>query len=100
MNNIPLFNDTNKVLTNIQLVGAIVNGKIGDYYIKELKESEKKPTQLDNFIKQEKVNILIDNKLNSLVYYNLRRTQHILIYPNLSDINTVKDTIELLLIDT
>ena len=31
MNNLPVFNDTNKVLTNIQLVGAIVNGKIGVY---------------------------------------------------------------------
>ena len=31
MNNIPIFNDTNKVLTNMNLVGAIVNGKIGVY---------------------------------------------------------------------
>ena len=31
MNNIPIFNNTNKVLTNIELVGAVVNGKIGVY---------------------------------------------------------------------
>lgn len=78
----------------------IQNNKIGRQYYKPLKLSEKKPTQLDNFLKNENVNILIDNKLNSLIYYNLRRTHHIMIYPNFSDVKNVGKTLELLLIDT
>ena len=33
MNNLPIFNDTNKVLTKIQIVGAVVNGKVDAYFL-------------------------------------------------------------------
>lgn len=79
---------------------TIKNNRIKDHYYKALKFKRKNLVEFANFLKDEKVNILIDNKLNSLVYYNLRRTHHILIYPNFSDINTVGDTIKLLLIDS
>lgn len=86
--------------TSAYLFADIKKGKISDFYVKPLKKEQKKPVELANFLKAEKVNILIDNKLNSILYYNLRRTHHILIYPNFSDIKRVKDTITLLLIDT
>jgi len=78
----------------------VQNNKIKDFYVKKLKAGQKKPVQLSSLLKQEKVNILIDNDLNSLVYFNLRRTHHILIYPNFSDIKKVKQTLKLLLLDT
>jgi len=85
--------------TKAYIFAEIKNGDVVSFYTKELKESQKKPTQLDTFLKSEKPNILIDNDLHSLVYYNLRRTHHILIYPNFSDIKKVKQTLSLLLID-
>ncbi len=76
------------------------NNQIKKTYSKKVTEKQKKTVSLADFLVQEKINILIDNDLNSLVYYNLRRTHHILIYPNFSDINNVEDTVKLLLIDT
>ncbi len=86
--------------TTAYLFANVKNGKIKDFYIKKLGHDKKSPVALAEFLKKEDVNILVDNNLNSLVYYNLRRTHHILIYPNFSDIKTAKDTIQLLLIDT
>lgn len=74
--------------------------KIARHYFRSLKKSQKNPVQLSNFIKKEKVNILIDNNLNSLIYYYLRRTHHVFIYPHFADIKNAKKTVELLLIDT
>ncbi|MBI4232488.1 cation transporter [Candidatus Peregrinibacteria bacterium] len=98
-------NDLNAVVANsleetkAYLFAQIKNEKIKKFYIKKLSPAQKKPLQLSNFIKKEKVNILIDNQLNSLIFYNLRRTHHIVIYPNLSDIKTAGESIELILID-
>lgn len=86
--------------TKAYLFAQVQNDKIIKFYIKELSPNQKKPIQLSNFIKKENVNVLIDNQLNSLIFYNLRRTHHIVIYPNLSDIKRAKETIELILIDT
>lgn len=85
--------------TNAYLFAEIRDEKIGKFYIKKLKLAQKKPAQLSKFLNQEKVNILIDNRLNSLTYYNLRRTHHVLIYPHFADIKRAKETLELLLID-
>ena len=73
--------------------------KVKKVYYKALKASEKKPIQLSDFLQAEKVNILIDNELSSLIYFNLRRTHQILIYPNFSDIKRADKTLELILID-
>lgn len=85
--------------TNAYLFAEIDNNKVQKFYIKKLKLSEKKPVQLSNFLKNEKVNVIIDNRLSSLIYYNLRRTHHVLIYPNFSDVNTVNEALQLFLID-
>jgi cation diffusion facilitator family transporter len=85
--------------THSYLFANIRKGKVRDFYVKKLYAADKKPVQFAEFLKNEKVNIIIDNKLNSLIYYNLRRTHHILIYPNFSDVNKVKETLKLLMID-
>jgi cation diffusion facilitator family transporter len=76
------------------------NKKIGKHRVKDLAESQKNIIGLDEFLTKEKINILVDNKLSSLVYFNLRETHHIVIYPNFPDIKTVKQILDLMLIDT
>ncbi len=79
---------------------TLKNGKVLQQHYRALKATDHNIVALGNFLKKEKVQILIDNKLNSLLYYNLRRTHQILIYPNFSDIKTAEKTIELILIDS
>lgn len=85
--------------TEAYLFATLRNGKITDHYVKRLPQLDKNLTELTAFFEKEKINILIDNKLSSLVYYQLRRAHHILIYPNFSDIKKVRQTLELLVID-
>lgn len=75
----------------------IRNNKIHDFKIKKV--DKKDPVSLAEFLLENKVNILIDNKLHSLIYYNLRKTHHVLVYPNFPDVKTAKKTVELLLLD-
>lgn len=84
--------------TKKYLFALIIDGKIKNTYERALKMKD--PTDLADFLKKEKINIVINNNLNSLVYYNLRRTHHILVYPNFSNIQKAEDTIKLLMIDT
>lgn len=77
----------------------IKGDKIVKKYKKSLKIHGKEVEKLIEFLKEEKVNIIIDNGLNSLVYYNLRRYNHIQVYPNFSNTKDVEDAIKLLMID-
>jgi len=85
--------------TKAYLFVKIVENKIKKTYMKTLKSEAKNPIKLAEFLNKEKVNIVINNELPSLVYYNLRRTHQILIYPSFSDVPTVQKMLELLLID-
>jgi len=85
--------------TTAYLFVEIRDNKVGKFYTKKLAIQQKNPVEFSNFLKDEKINVLIDNRLNSLIYYNLRRTHHVLIYPNFSDIHKAKDTLKLFLID-
>jgi predicted Fe-Mo cluster-binding NifX family protein len=82
------------------LFAEIQGNKIRKVYVRKLKEKDREPLALGEFLKKEKINILIDNKLNSIMYFNLRRTHHILIYPRFSGVKTAKKALELLMIDT
>ncbi len=79
---------------------AVRNGKIKNSYTRKVSEKNKKPENLGQFLNKEKINILIDNNLNSLLYFNLKKTHHIMIYPNLTDVKVAEDAVKLLLIDT
>lgn len=85
--------------TTAYLFVEIKDNKVGKFYTKKLAIQQKNSVEFSNFLKDEKINVLIDNRLNSLIYYNLRRTHHVLIYPNFSDIHKAKDTLKLFLID-
>jgi cation diffusion facilitator family transporter len=55
---------------------------------------------ITNYLKDEKVRIVINNNMHSLLFYNLRRLHHILVYPHFYNVTDVENTIKLLLIDT
>lgn len=75
------------------------NNKIIKKYKKKLTSKDKKTENLINMFKKEKVNLIIDNGLNSLIYYDLKKYHHIQIYPNFSNTHKVEDAIKLLTID-
>ncbi|MBT3865347.1 cation transporter [Candidatus Peregrinibacteria bacterium] len=77
----------------------IKGNKIVKKYRKGLKTGGKDIEQLIEFLKKEKVQIIIDNGINSLVYYNLRRFHHIQVYPNFSNVKNVEDAVKLMMID-
>lgn len=94
-----------KVASNLQettgyLFLTLKDNKVSNQYFRSLKAQDRNIVALGNFLKKEKVQVLIDNKLNSLLYYNLRRTHQILIYPNFSDIKTAQNALDLILIDS
>jgi len=85
--------------TKAYLFVKINEDKIEKIYMKKMKDTDKNSIKLAEFLNKEKVNIVINNGLPSLVYYNLRRTHQILIYPSFSDVPTVQKMLGLLLID-
>lgn len=86
--------------TNAYIFVEINERKVGKFYVKKLSTDQKNVIALDEFIKEEKPNILVDNRLSSLVYFNLRETHHVLVYPNFPDVKTANQILELMLIDT
>ncbi len=86
--------------TNFYMFVAIQNKAVKSFYLKPLAGNEKKVIQLANFIRKEKVNILLDNKLNSLVYYNLRRSHQVMIFPLFSGVKTANEAVKFILIDS
>lgn len=52
------------------------------------------------FITGENTNVVIDNDMHSLLYYQLRRLNNIEIYPNFSNVPNVENTVKLLILDT
>lgn len=78
----------------------VSNKKIDEYYAKNF---DFKPTDIKgiaSFLEREKVNVVINNDMHSLLFYHLRRLQNIDVYPNFSNVGNVENTVKLLLIDT
>jgi predicted Fe-Mo cluster-binding NifX family protein len=104
---VPITSGTNlsaKVAKNLRSTKAyefvdIKEGKIIKKYRRSIKTGTKSIDKLIEFLKKEKVNIIIDNGLNSLVYYDLRQYNHVQIYPNFSNIKDVNEAVKLLMID-
>jgi len=91
---------TNLKDTHAYLFVTLDDDRIGKPHVKKLGEDHKNVMDLNKFLNSEKINILVDNKLSSLIYFNLRETHHVLIYPNFPDVKKVKQILELMLIDT
>lgn len=78
----------------------VADGKITDYYGKVFPFRTFDFIGITKFLKEEEAKIVINNNMHSLLFYNLRRLQHILVYPHFNNIRDVENTIKLLLIDT
>ncbi|MFH1283993.1 MAG: cation diffusion facilitator family transporter [Candidatus Peregrinibacteria bacterium] len=85
--------------TKAYVFADIRKGKVKAWHTISLKPELKTPVKLAEFLKNQKAKIIINSRLNSLIYYNLRKVHHILIYPNFSDAKTVEQALKLLLID-
>jgi len=66
---------------------------------KPIDTKSKNADHLIEFLKKTKANIIVDNGINSLVYYNLKRFNHVQIYPKFSNIKRVDDAVKLMMID-
>jgi cation diffusion facilitator family transporter len=77
----------------------IRGSRVSKKYRKKIKPEEKGSEAFVEFIKKEKPNIIIDNGLKSLMYYNLRHTNHIRVYPHFSNTKVVDDAVKLMMID-
>jgi cation diffusion facilitator family transporter len=56
-------------------------------------------SSMKDFLLKHKVHIVINNDMHSLLYYNVRHLNHIPVYPNFGNIDTVKNAVKLLKID-
>lgn len=61
--------------------------------------SAEKITEIVKMLKDQGVDIVVNNGLNSLFYYTLQHIHHIQLYPVFSNIKTAEETVKLLLID-
>ncbi len=74
--------------------------KITGFYGKQFAYKPNDFTGVIKFLEGEKVNVVINNDMHSLVYYQLRRLLNVEVYPTFSNVKNVRDTVKLLLIDT
>ena len=77
----------------------IKGDKIMKKYKKSLERQGRGIDSLIEFLKKEKPQIIVDNGFKSLIYYSLRHTHHIRIYPHFSNTKIVKDAVNLMMID-
>jgi len=78
----------------------VKKNKITGFYSRPFSYGENDFGGIIKFLMDEKANVVIDNHMHSLLYYELRRLNNIEIYPNFSNVLNVENTVKLLLIDT
>jgi cation diffusion facilitator family transporter len=78
----------------------VKNNKIIGSYAMPFTYRENDFSGIIKFLLEGKANVVIDNDMHSLLYYQLRRLNNIEIYPNFSNVLNVENTVKLLLIDT
>ena len=78
----------------------VEEGKILNVYSKPFPFRTFDYIGITNYLKSENAKIVINNNMHSLLFYNLRRLHHILVYPHFNNIKDVEGTIKLLVIDT
>ncbi len=76
------------------------NDKIVNSYCKPFEHKPFNVLDIADFFKKEKTNVVVNNGMHSLLFYNLKRLQHILVYPHFQNVTNVANTIKLLVIDT
>lgn len=78
----------------------VEEGKIVHTYTKPFPYQTFDFIGITGFLKKEDAKIVINNNMHSLLFYHLRRLQHILVYPHFYNVPDVEKTIKLLVIDT
>lgn len=74
-------------------------GKIKKFYFKEFNFNPSDFGGIVEFFEKERINVIINNNMHSLLYYNLRHLKKIQIYPNFNNVDDAENTIKLLMID-
>ena len=90
---------TDELETKAYVFVDIRRGKIVDSYSKKYKF---KPTDfrgMTDFFCKEKTDVIINNNMHSLLFYNLRHLNHIFVYPNFYNVTNVENTVKLVVID-
>ncbi len=86
--------------TKFYIFVDVADGKISAFHSKPFPFKKFDFIGITKFLKAEEAKIVINNNMHSLLFYNLRRLHHILVYPHFNNITDVENTIKLLLIDT
>jgi len=86
--------------TNAYIFVEVKEKEIVDSYSHEFKFAETDIKGITDFLQREKVNIIVNNDMHSLMFYELRRLKNIDVYPTFGNVNNVENIVKLLLIDT
>jgi cation diffusion facilitator family transporter len=86
--------------THAYIFVNVAKDKIADFYSKPFVYNQAEINKTIEFLEGEKVNIVINNDMHSLLYYHLRRLHNIEVYPGFSNVTSVENVVKLLLIDT
>jgi len=78
----------------------VKNNKIVSWYSRNFNYKPDDYGHILRFLEAEKINVVINNDMHSLIYYQLRRLQNVEVYPNFSNVKNVENTVKLLVIDT
>ncbi len=103
---LPIVNDnglSSKIATDADtpckiLILKIANGKIQSSHNVTSELHMKNISEISNIVKREKINIFVSSLITPALYYNLR-LNNVKVYPHLLEVESVKDTLKLLLID-
>ncbi len=74
--------------------------KIIEHSTSKFRFKNKNFKDMTDFFIDHKVHIIINNNMHSLLFYNLRHLNHIMVYPNFENVKDVENTVKLLVIDT
>jgi predicted Fe-Mo cluster-binding NifX family protein len=78
----------------------VKNDKISKHRIKKFDFRPSQFGRIVEYFQKEKANIIINNGMHSLIFYELRHLKHMQVYPNFSNVTNVENTVKLLVLDT
>lgn len=74
--------------------------KITDHFMKKFNFKQSDFKKMTDYFVSQKTDIIINSNMHSLLFYNLRHLNHIMIYPNFDNVMDVENTVKLLILDT
>lgn len=86
--------------THAFLFVEVKDKKIVHHYGKAFKFKVTEINAAKDFLTNEGINVIINNNMHSLLFYELRRLHNIDVYPSFGNVTNAKNIVQLLLIDT